>query len=263
MRRRATSFACPPLRRDKAEAIVAARLLCSHSHLETFPKLPLEGHRLNELSEEFVQQYGNKTRTNQAHQGCAREACGASAASPTRRRDAEAGFFYAGGMISAVIRVDRGVDALVVTLSALVPAVADGLVGDAVVLSRTPDPAIAAVADALGASLVAAPDASFAEGVKAARRDWILCLADGDVPTEGWVRALDRFIALSPPHHRLGRLSRRPAGLAETISFWVERLTGRRQVRAGDLVHRSVLMDGAAARPVRIAAVIERDPVFG
>ena len=77
------------------------------------------------------------------------------------------------------------------------------------------------------------------------------------------MRALDRFIALSPPHHRLGRLSRRPAGLAETISFWVERLTGRRQVRAGDLVHRSVLMDGAAARPVRIAAVIERDPVFG
>ena len=157
-----------------------------------FPKLPLEGHRLNELSEEFVQEYENKTRTNQAHKGCAREACGASAASPTRRRDAEAGFFYAGCMISAVIRVDRGAEALAVTLSALVPAVADGLVGDAVVLSRTRIPQSQRWPMRSAPRSSPRPTPRSPKEAAAARRDWILCLADGDVPTEGWMRALDR-----------------------------------------------------------------------
>ena len=64
------------------------------------------------------------------------------------------------------------------------------------------------VADAVGATLVIDPSGGWSQGARAAKRDWLLCLADGDVPTEGWIRALDRFIALSPPDRLFGRLRR-------------------------------------------------------
>ena len=161
-------------------------------------------------------------------------------------------------MISALVRVEHGVEALAVTLSALVPAVADGLLADAVILARDPGPAVERVADAVGATLVADPGGSWSAGARHARHDWILCLADGDVPTEGWIRALDRFIALSPPERRFGRLGR-AAGWRHRVRD-LFRPSG---VRAGDLVHRSLLLAGTARHPARIAAGIERDAVFG
>jgi hypothetical protein len=157
-------------------------------------------------------------------------------------------------MISAVVRVEHGVAALAATLSALVPGVADGLVGDAVVLAATRDGPVAEVADALGARLIVGADRSWAKGAQAARRDWILCLVDGDVPVEGWIRALDRFIAASPAERRFARLTRRRASLAEQLV----RILDYREVRAGDLVLRGV----PPGRPARVSAAIERGAVF-
>jgi hypothetical protein len=165
-------------------------------------------------------------------------------------------------MISVLIRVEHGVEALAATLSALVPAVAEGLVGDAVVLVRRPDPSVATVADAVGANLVVEPEGSWQRGAAVARREWLLCLEDGDVPSEGWIRTLDRFIALSPPNRRFGRLSRRSARLGKGVRTALRSLAAPRRVRAGDLVHRSVLQEQVAQRPARVGAVIERDPVF-
>jgi len=162
-------------------------------------------------------------------------------------------------MITALIRVEHGVEALAVTLGALVPAVVDGLVGDAVVLVRHPDDALARVADSVGANLLVATGDAWAEGARHAKRDWLLCLADGDVPTEGWIRALDRFIALSPPSRRFARLVRAGAP-------WHERFRPLApKIRPGDLVHRSVLLGPKTrlSRPARVSATIERDPVFG
>jgi hypothetical protein len=164
-------------------------------------------------------------------------------------------------MITAIVRVERGVEPLAVTLGALVPAVANGLVGDAVVLVRSPDAAVEAVADAVGASLHVDPDGAWERAARQARRDWILCLADGDVPSEGWIRALELFIASSPPDRRFGRLSRR-SGKRAFLEAVLHPFAGR-QVRAGDLVHRSLLAGRPARRPRRVGAVIERDPVFG
>ena len=162
-------------------------------------------------------------------------------------------------MISVLVRVDHGVEALAVTLSALVPAVADGLLADAVILARAPSDALERVADAVGATLVIDPSGGWSQGARAAKRDWVLCLADGDVPTEGWIRALDRFIALSPPDRLFGRL-RRPRSLADRART----LVAPGGVRAGDLVHRSLLLEPRRpARPQRVAAAIVRDPVFG
>ena len=42
------------------------------------------------------------------------------------------------------------------------------------------------------------------KGAKEARRDWLLCLDDGDIPQEGWIRVLDRFVALSQARARAG-----------------------------------------------------------
>ena len=119
---------------------------------------------------------------------------------------------YGGRMITVLIRVSHGPEALVVTLSALVPAVAAGLVGDAVIIapaagrrdsSRWRMPA--------GATLVVADDLSWRKVRGAARKDWMLCLDDGDIPQEGWIRVLDRFVTLGARERQLGRL-RRPGG---------------------------------------------------
>lgn len=161
-------------------------------------------------------------------------------------------------MISVLVRVEHGVDALVVTLSALVPAVADGLLCDAVILVKAADPAVERVADALGASVVVDSEGAWAQGARQAKRDWILCLADGDVPSDGSIRALDRFIALSAPERRFGRF-RRAAGLRQVALD----LFAPPGIRAGDFVHRSLLVAGEVRRPHRIGAVIARDPVLG
>ncbi|MFC4175363.1 hypothetical protein ACFOYU_25390 [Microvirga sp. GCM10011540] len=167
-------------------------------------------------------------------------------------------------MISVLIRVGHGPEALAATLSSLVPAVAAGLVGDAVILAREPDEAIAHVADAAGATLVTTKDGTWRRGAEAARREWLLCLDDGDIPQEGWIRVLDRFVSVSRPERGVARLRHRQSGPFSGIVDAVRGLAGGSTIRAGDLVHRRVLMEGAkAGRPVRLAAMIERDPALG
>jgi hypothetical protein len=162
-------------------------------------------------------------------------------------------------MITVLVRVTHGPEALAATLSALVPAVAAGLIGDAVILADRQDDVLERVADAAGATLVVAKDASWTEGARAARRDWLLCLDDGDIPQEGWIRVLDRFVALSKPELGLARMRRPHGGLVSAfLNLWAPS-----SIRGGDLVHRRVLMNEMKARmPVRLAASVERDPVF-
>jgi hypothetical protein len=166
-------------------------------------------------------------------------------------------------MLTAVILAERDPENLAATLGALVPAVVEGLLGDAVVVARLADAAVATIAESAGASLAVAPgDADpWREGGRFARRDWLLCLRAGDVPADGWMRAVDHFLVSSARNGRpLGRFSRAESGLAGSFSRVVERMAGTRSVRAGDLVQRSWLdaHKGARVRPLPIAARIER-----
>ncbi|MBM6594570.1 glycosyltransferase family 2 protein [Microvirga pudoricolor] len=166
-------------------------------------------------------------------------------------------------MITVLIRVKHGPEALVMTLSSLVPAVAAGLVGDAVILARHRDVTLAAVADGAGATLVVSEGLSWRHGAAAARKDWLLCLDDGDIPQEGWIRALERFIGLGARDRPMGRL-RRSGGLLPKLRAMAPSWLGRTSVRAGDLVRRRVLLDDVrVASPVLLKACIERDPAFG
>lgn len=166
-------------------------------------------------------------------------------------------------MITALIRTTHGPEALAVTLSALVPAVTAGLVGDAVIVARAHDETIDRVADASGAALVVTEGDPWMEGTRVARHEWVLCLDDGDVPQEGWIRALERFVGLRTSAEGLGRLRRRE-GVIRRVFDGLRALMRGQEVGAGDLVHRRVLLEGGRIRaPIRLPAAIERDPVFG
>jgi hypothetical protein len=154
-------------------------------------------------------------------------------------------------MISALISVTRptdpdSIDQLADTLGALVAGVAAGLVGDAVIIVAAANATIETVAEATGAKVVlrgrgASP---WSAGAKAARRDWLLCLEAGDVPAEGWIRLLDRFIGTARPDVSLARLRRPHTGLPARIAARGESVIGVTAPRPGDLVRRDRLLAG-------------------
>lgn len=114
------------------------------------------------------------------------------------------------------------IDRLADTLSVLVSGVAGGLVGDAIIVVPREVAAVAAVAEATGAVLVVIAGGNpYAAGAAVARRDWILCLEAGDVPAEGWIRTLDRFVGMARPDVGIGRLTR-PAPLRTRLLAAVE-----------------------------------------
>ncbi len=161
-------------------------------------------------------------------------------------------------MITALILTDDGIEPLAATLAALVPAVAAGLVADAVVLDLNAASEIAAVADGVGAAHVRIAErrSAWAAGAAVARRDWLFCLAAGDVPQEGWIGAIEAFLAgASGPG--LGRARRGGALPARAAVLW-ERLAGARQVRAGDLVHRALVPGPRLPRSLRPARLDAR-----
>lgn len=172
-------------------------------------------------------------------------------------------------MISALISVARpndpdAIDALADTLGSLVAGVAAGLVGDAVIIVSATSPVIEAVAEATGAKVIlrgrgASP---WSAGAKVARRDWVLCLEAGDIPAEGWIRLLDRFIGTARPDVALARLRRPHTGLPARLAARSETVIGVRAPRPGDLVRRDRLLSGPTfshrQKARRLSARLER-----
>ncbi|MBE7245118.1 MAG: hypothetical protein INR63_09210 [Actinomycetospora chiangmaiensis] len=152
------------------------------------------------------------------------------------------------------------IDRLADTLGVLVSGVAGGLIGDAVIVSSCASEAVSAVAEATGATLVVhAGGSPYTAGAALARRDWILCLEAGDVPAEGWIRTLDRFVGTARPETGLGRLRRPAAGWRAHLVGRVEMVTGARQARAGDVVRRDALRSGPAfAARLKVRPLIAR-----
>lgn len=152
------------------------------------------------------------------------------------------------------------IDRLADTLSVLVSGVAGGLVGDAVIVVDGGSDAVAAVAEATGATLVLRRGGNpYTVGAAVARRDWILCLEAGDVMAEGWIRTLDRFVGTARPETGLGRLHRPAAGWRSRLVGRIESLAGARRARAGDVVRRETLRAGAVFAPrLKVRPLIAR-----
>jgi glycosyltransferase involved in cell wall biosynthesis len=101
-------------------------------------------------------------------------------------------------MISVIIPVRDEEEALLATLAALAPLAAQGLVADVVVADCGSRDATIAVADAAGCTIIeACADRASAIGaaVGRARKPWLLVLAAGDVPDEGFATAARQHIA--------------------------------------------------------------------
>jgi hypothetical protein len=153
-------------------------------------------------------------------------------------------------MITVAIAANGPLEELALTLSALVPGAARGLVADAIVLAASSRDDIAVVSEAVGATLLSLPDGAppWASAITIARRDWLLCLEAGDVPIGGWIQTFERFVSVAAGE--IGR-SRRDGPLAERLHRRLEAVLGTRRLGPGDLVHRSLVGEGELRRRVR------------
>lgn len=158
-------------------------------------------------------------------------------------------------MLTAVIRAPGSPQSLAATFAVLIPAVAEGFLGHAVVVDTSGGGDIERIADATGASYVRAGSADgWHLGAHLARGEILLLLDAGDVPQLHWVQALERHLLLAPQIPAFLPL-RGVAGLREraAISF------GGRRLRSGLLAPKPMVMAGRLGRaPVLLPVRRER-----
>lgn len=144
-------------------------------------------------------------------------------------------------MLTAVIRAPGSAQAIAATFAVLIPAVAEGFIGHAVVVDTVGADGLARIADATGASYLRAGNAEgWHLGAKEARGDWLLLLDAGDVPQFNWAQAVERHLLLAPDAPALLPLRGFAASLREraAISF------GGRRLRAGLIAPKGVVLAG-------------------
>lgn len=162
-------------------------------------------------------------------------------------------------MLTALIHANSTPAALAVTLSSLVPAVAEGLLSHAVVIMPVADAAAERIADAMGATIIVAAAGHWQAGATAARGDWVLLLDAGETPGHGWISAIER--------HLLAQASERPrpallpkAGVVPALRERFAAMFGSSGLRAGLVAARALVAAGASGgAPVRLS--IKRETI--
>jgi hypothetical protein len=159
-------------------------------------------------------------------------------------------------MLTAVIWADGSANALAATFSVLIPAVADGFLGHAVVVDAAGASEVERLADATGASYLRAGGAAgWHLGAGQARGDWLILLNAGDVPQAHWAQIVDRHLMLSPETPGLIPLRGVAGSLREraAVSF------GPHRLRAGLVLPKSAVLAGRlGGAPRRLSVRRER-----
>ena len=123
-------------------------------------------------------------------------------------------------MLSAIIATHELERTLVPTLSALVPAVAAGLLGEVVVADAGSRDATAEVAEIAGCRFISSGE-PLGVRLKAAalqtRAPWLLFLRAGVVPEPGWIAATERFMQAADMADRPRAAVFRPPGVADLM----------------------------------------------
>jgi hypothetical protein len=146
-------------------------------------------------------------------------------------------------MISVVVQTFDDEEALVGTLASLVSGAADGAVRDVIVVDGGNSRGIPVVAEAAGCIYIKGPkrrDQRLSIGAEAAKGPWLLFLAPGVEPDEGWYRDARQFIE---------RAERKGVAIARAAIFRIahdderrglwRRLFGPPAGSYGLLIHRS------------------------
>lgn len=159
-------------------------------------------------------------------------------------------------MLTAVIRVDGSTEALAATFSVLIPAVADGFLGHAVVIDAVGRQDIERLADATGASYLRTGGAEgWHLGAAQARGDWLFLLEAGDVPQRHWAQAVERHLILAPDAPALVPLR----GVAGSLRERAAMSFAPRRLRAGLIVPKGHALAGRlGSRSRRLAVKRER-----
>jgi hypothetical protein len=156
-------------------------------------------------------------------------------------------------MLTALVHCRSGPEGLTATLAALVEGVAEGVIADAVVITRHADDDVSLIAEATGAELAitATDDDPWPTGAAIARREWLFCLEAGDIPLDGWIEEIDRFTTIAAMEgHPIGRLRRRHADWRGWLSHRFAAFSPG--PRAGDIVHAGLVKPvDRAATPAR------------
>jgi len=159
-------------------------------------------------------------------------------------------------MLTAVIRSDGSPQALAATLSVLIPAVAEGFLGHAVIVDTAGTTDTERAADATGARYLRADDAkAWQDGAARARGDRLVMFDAGDVPQAHWVQAVERHLLVAAGEPALIPSRGVVASLRERIAF----LIGGRTLGAGLVMPRAMALAGRLDRaPVRLPVLRER-----
>jgi glycosyltransferase involved in cell wall biosynthesis len=123
-------------------------------------------------------------------------------------------------MLSAVISTHESERALVPTLSALVPAVATGLLREVVVADAGSTDATAEVAEIAGCRLIRSDEplgVRLKTAAAATKAPWLLFLRAGTVPGSGWIPAVERFIQAAEMIDKPRAAVFRPPGVADMM----------------------------------------------
>jgi hypothetical protein len=161
-------------------------------------------------------------------------------------------------MVSLILPMPRFEPALLESLAACVPAVADGLIRDALVATPTRSGELDAIIDAAGCHLVSAEGDTWAllQAASAqARSDWFLVLSPGLVPSGGWIAQSEDFLSDHDPEMiGLARLQPRGSLIKRLGYFGENRLNPLRSrpVLHGALIHRRGLHTPEKTRRTRL-----------
>src|ERR1041384_243477 len=152
-------------------------------------------------------------------------------------------------MISAIIATHESERALVPTLSALVPAVATGLLREVIVADAGSRDATAEVAEIAGCRFISSSETlgtRLKAAAASARMPWLMFLKAGAVPGPGWIAEAERFIQANDIAERPRAAVFRPPGpadlmrpgLAELMALIRTALGGMPQPEQGLLIAR-------------------------
>ena len=159
-------------------------------------------------------------------------------------------------MLTAVIRTSGSAQALAATFAALIPAVAEGFLGHAVIVDTVGAPDFERVADTTGASYLRTGQAeAWQSGAAAARGDRLVLLEAGDVPQAHWVQAVERHLLVTPDVPALIPLRAVGAALRERAAMSL----AARRLRSGLVLTRAMALEGRLLRaPQRLPVQRER-----